>query len=241
MFILILVFTACSSPKQKESQNQVPPSYNNIVSINFDEDKKNSDSIHFASILGQWYIDNENDKKVYVVDGRKYHTGAFSANAEANAKLLFSDEYKGFLDQTESYKEFPLTVCKDIESFKNGFIEVNYKSISGEIDQAAGIAFNIKSNGNYLVFRANSLENNVTLFNVEKGQRNIIKSSNISNQETNRTQNIKVKVNNNRIQCYVDDTEYIDYNYNESIDGKVGLWSKADSYEYFYNFIVKTE
>jgi hypothetical protein len=63
------------------------------------------------------------------------------------------------LDNLEAYKHFPLSVFREASEFRNGTLAVSFKPVSGRVDQAAGIAFNIQPNGDYLVVRANSLEN----------------------------------------------------------------------------------
>ena len=50
---------------------------------------------------------------------------------------------------------------------------------------------------------------------------------------------LKVAINGKNIKGYVNDKLYLDYDYNEKIDGKIGLWSKADSYVYFDDFLIE--
>ena len=90
--------------------------------------------------------------------------------------LVRIDEQSLYLfdNEIEAYKYFPLSICKNIKEFSGGTITVRFKGISGRIDQAAGIAFNIKQNGDYLVVRANPLENNLVLFKMERGKRKAV-------------------------------------------------------------------
>lgn len=43
-----------------------------------------------------------------------------------------------------------------------------------------------------------------------------------------------------KIEAYLNSRKEIDYTYNEDIDGKIGLWSKADSYVFFDRFSFVT-
>ena len=63
-------------------------------------------------------------------------------------------------DNVKAYAYFPFAVFKDVQDFKEGEITVRFKPIAGRIDQGAGILFNLKPNGDYLIVRANALENN---------------------------------------------------------------------------------
>jgi hypothetical protein len=44
-----------------------------------------------------------------------------------------------------------------------------------------------------------------------------------------------------KIEAYLDDKKYIDYTNKEEVAGRVGLWSKADSYVLFDNFITEQQ
>lgn len=50
-------------------------------------------------------------------------------------------------------------------------VSVKFRAVSGKIDQAAGLVWRYKDANNYYVVRANTLENNVVLYKVEKGER----------------------------------------------------------------------
>src|SRR5258708_32510027 len=66
---------------------------------------------------------------------------------------------------------FPLALVKDAE-FQEGTLTIEAKPLSGDTDQAAGIAFGMENPGSYWVLRFNALENNVMLFEWVKGRRN---------------------------------------------------------------------
>lgn len=52
----------------------------------------------------------------------------------------------------------------EVKDFREGTITVRFKGVAGRIDQAAGILFDVKPNGDYLTLRANCLEDNLVLF-----------------------------------------------------------------------------
>jgi hypothetical protein len=160
--------------------------------------------------------------------------------AEAKATLLFGEKRGDFLRHLETFRYFPLSICQPVKGFRNGTIEVSFKPVGGRIDQAAGIAFDVRPNGDYLVIRANALENNVVLFKMEGGRRSTVQWARNVPTPTNRWHRLKVVVKDKKIEGYLNDTKYIDYVWREGIDGKVGLWSKADSYVFFDDLVVNT-
>ena len=56
-------------------------------------------------------------------------------------------------------------------SVADGFVEVKFKALAGREDQAGGLVWRWKDGDNYYVARANALENNVSLYYTEKGNR----------------------------------------------------------------------
>jgi hypothetical protein len=58
---------------------------------------------------------------------------------------------------------YPL-LLKNGTSVTDGFVEVQFKAVSGTEDRAAGVVWRAKDANNYYVVRANALEDNVVLY-----------------------------------------------------------------------------
>lgn len=209
-----------------------------VKKFDFKNDAPEAEAGAFSSLVGNWHIDRDGNRNVYAVDGRKWEQGLMAAGAKEKAKGLYGERYAEFLGNLEAYRYFPLTVNKEFQSFRNGTIEVSFKGVSGRIDQAAGIAFNIKPNGDYLVIRANAPENNLVLFRMERGRRSSVQWIRNVPTPSNQWHTLKVVIDGKRIEGYLNNRKYIDDTWKENIDGKIGLWSKADSYVFFDNFTV---
>lgn len=194
----------------------------------------------FGSLVGNWHIDRDGSRNVYAVDGRSWEQGLMAPGAREKAKGLYGERYTEFLLNMDRYRYFPLTVCKEIKNFRNGAIEVSFKTMGGRIDQAAGIAFGIKPSGEYLVIRANALENNMVLFRMEGGKRSSVAWVRNVATPPNQWHVLKVVIAGKKIEGYLNNRKYMDYTLDEDIDGRIGLWSKADSYVFFDNFLVET-
>src|SRR5258708_38044674 len=65
---------------------------------------------------------------------------------------------------------FPLLIWEG-SSIRNGDVSVAFKTVTGVVDQAAGIVWRYQDQNNYYIVRANALENNVVLYKVENGVR----------------------------------------------------------------------
>ncbi len=209
-----------------------------IISVNFDNEAVGKPAKMFSSFGGEWYIEQDDNNKVYAVDGRHWIRGTMSAGLADKAKALFGNRYTGFLN---NLTDFPLTIYRGIKDFSHGTISVDFKSISGRIDQAAGIAFNIQPNGDYLVIRANPLENNLVAFKIERGERSVVQWVRDTPTASLSWHTLKVVINADQVEGYLNNKRYITFKFKKPINGKIGLWSKADSYVFFDNFIARTQ
>lgn len=211
------------------------------LKYDFEKETYGADSRSFSSFTGNWHIDRDGANLVYAVDGRKWEKGVTATGVADKAKGLYGERYAEFLDNLEAYKYFPLTILKDVPDFRSGTMTVSFKGVSGRIDQGAGIAFNIKPNGDYLVVRANALENNLVLFKMERGRRSSVQWVRNVSTPSNSWHTLKVVVNGKRIEGHLNGKKYVDQAWKEDISGKVGLWSKADSYVFFDNFSIEVK
>jgi len=190
--------------------------------------------------VGQWVVGADGEQRVLVVDGRGWSRGQPSAGLADKARSLYGERYAEFLDSIQSYAYFPLAVAKGVEDFRAGEIELRFKCVAGRIDQAAGIVFNLKSNGDYLVLRANCLEDNLVLFKYEKGSRSSVVWVRGTPTPTGQWHNLKVAVAGRRITGSLDGEARLTHDWREPINGWVGIWSKADSVVYIDDLSVRT-
>ena len=190
----------------------------------------------FVSVVGIWRIEQEGAKKVLAVDGRQWKEGQSSAGIADKARTLYGDRYAEFLDRVQAFAYFPYTVAKDVEDFRNGEISVRFEGISGRIDQGAGILFNLKPNGDYLTVRANPLENNLVLWKFEKGKRSSVKWVRNTPTPTRVWHDLKIRIAGTKLEGYINGKLYLEHTLSDEVSGRIGLWSKADSYVYFDAF-----
>lgn len=132
---------------------------------------------------------------------------------------------------------FPYVILKG-QNYKDVAISVQFKAISGSMDQAAGIVFRFVDSNNYYVLRANALENNLILFKYVKGARTGV-ASGLAPVSSGTWHTLKVVAKGESIQGFLDGKLVIDVKDSSYKEGLVGLWTKADSVTYFDNFAVE--
>lgn len=207
----------------------------------FSKDQVGAEPVAFAPVVGFWRVAVEKDRKALQVDGSGWKRGEPSAGLADKARALYGERYAEFLDSVKAYAYFPLAVARDITDFREGEISLRFKPLSGRIDQAAGIAFNLKPNGDYLILRANALENNLVLFKYVHGVRSPVKWIRDTPTATGQWHALRLIIHGRHIQGLLDGKPLLEHDWQEPISGRVGVWSKADSVVLFEDFTVKTE
>ena len=230
VFALSLFLAACgrsgadgvgpSSRAENKAENKVAPeatvpvqSAGKGFSYNFDSDSVGQKPARFHDALT-----GQGAKPQWVVKADS------SAPSQPNVLAQLS------IDKTD-YR-FPLAIA-DEGSFRDLDLSVKFKTISGEVDRAAGMVFRLKDANNYYVVRANALENNYRLYHVVNGRRVQFAGANFK-VASGEWHELRVECVGNHIACYYDNEKKIDATdetFKEA--GKVGLWTKADSVTYF--------
>lgn len=195
----------------------------------------------FSAAVGNWIVVEDGGKKLLAVNGSKWAKGQTSAGLADKARTLYGDRYAEFLDNVQAYAYYPIAVLNDVQDFKGGTITLRFKGISGRIDQAAGILFNVKPNGDYLTLRANCLEDNLVLWKYEKGKRSSVQWIKNTPTPSQVWHELKLVVSGNKVEGYLDGKRYVDYALPQPVSGRIGLWSKADSVVYFDSYRVDVQ
>ena len=196
---------------------------------------------HFLAIVGDW--SNARDdagKTVLQVDGRQWIKGQPSAGLAAKARTIYGSRHEEFIDSVKAYAYFPYAVARDVDDFRNGEISIRFRLLGGQLDQCAGILFNLEPNGDYLTVRYNGTEDNLVLWTFNNGKRSFVKRApELNHLPMNEWHRIKIVVAGTQLHAYLDDNKAIlEYTLAEPVSGKVGLWSKTDSVSQFADYVV---
>lgn len=207
--------------------------------VDLSKERTGQESNRFLSVVGNWSIVDDGGTKVLAVDGRKWLRGQPAGGLAQNARTIYGSRHEEFIDNVKAFAYFPYAVAKDIDDFHDGEISLRFKLVAGQLDQCAGILFNLKPNGDYLTVRFNGKEDNVVLWTFTKGKRSFVKkgSENVPLQ-MNSWHTLQISVQGTNLQASLDGKHLLDYTLNESVSGKVGVWSKTDSVSYFDQYTV---
>src|SRR5436305_8577570 len=198
--------------------------------IDFSSETVGADPKSLVAVVGIWRIESDAGKNVLAVDGRQWKEGQSSAGIADKARALYGERYAEFLDRVQAYAYFPYAVVPNVDNFTGGEITVRFEGLSGRIDQGAGILFNLKPNGDYLTIRANCLENNLVLWKFEKGKRSSVKWVRNTPTPSRQWHELKVRIAGVKVEGYLDGKLHLEHTLAQPVSGRIGLWSKADSY-----------
>ena len=135
---------------------------------------------------------------------------------------------------------FPWCVKKDV-AIADGFVEVKFKPLEGREDQAGGLVWRWKDIDNYYVARANALENNVSLYYTDAGQRVTLKYVDAP-VPRNQWHTLQVEFAGKKISVSLNGKRYIEVEDGHIAGpGAVGVWTKADSITAFDDFSFGTK
>jgi pyruvate,water dikinase len=199
--------------------------------------KRDEGLANFYTHGGSWKLAAAAGRHVCMQDGSRAGFTLSSGVAGAMNKLV-GQALQEFLDNVEAYYYFPLAVAKDVR-MSDGAVRVRVKPVSGNIDRAGGIAFGMGDVSNYFVFRINSLEDNVILFefvNSRRIERARVHEKIVSGQ----WHDLRVEVRERHIRCYLNNRVVLEYGADKPVHGFVGLWTKADSVTLFDELAIET-
>ena len=141
------------------------------------------------------------------------------------------------LAQVAETQPWAVALLED-QKFDDVDATVRFRPISGKEDASGGIIFRATDGGNYLLVRANSLENNFRLYTIVNGRRSTIASARVTEPKLGEWHRIRVVATGPKIQAYLDDGLLLDHEEQSFTQGWVGLWTKADSVTEFADLEV---
>jgi hypothetical protein len=153
-------------------------------------------------------------------------------------KRLFGDAGAQFTESLKGAASFPLAVVSLEPPQGDLALRVRFYPFGGTEDQGAGLAWGIGADGSYWGVRANALENNLLFFHVVKGVRSVLADIPNVPTATKTWHELALTIKGKQLDVDVDGVRKLDKALDHAPEGRVGLWSKADSQVLFDDFVV---
>jgi pyruvate,water dikinase len=189
----------------------------------------------FYTPIGEWETTAEDDRTICVQDGAKWGD-SFSCGLNLVMGKMTGGRYQQFLDSIQAYYYFPIAIAKD-KRVDHGKVRVMIKPQSGCLDRTGGLAFGIRNAGNYFILTVDALESTFALFEFVNNRR--FKREAIHTPiESGRWYSVTAEISGSHMKGYLEDELVIKHTAGRSLDGYIGLGTKADSTTYFDSIVV---
>jgi hypothetical protein len=157
---------------------------------------------------------------------------SFNANAPIQRRPVLAQVAREKTDE-----HFPLLVYEG-ETFQDFTLKTRFKTVAGEVEQMAGIAFRIRDEKNYYVVRASSLGNNLRFYKFVDGQRTPPIGPEIP-VPAGVWHSLTVECKGNTIRVLLNDKEALPpLTDNSFAFGKIAFWTKSDSVSHFVDTLI---
>jgi len=207
--------------------------------IDLSQEKAGAEPAAFLSVVGDWSIAEDEGRKVLLVDGRQWKKGQPAGGLADKARAIYGSRHEEFLDNVKAFAYFPYAVARGIDNFGDGEISVRFQLLGGQLDQCAGILFDLKPNGDYLTVRFNAKEDNLVLWTFNEGKRRFVQKGVREVPLKMRTwHEIRIRVRGTSLQGFLDGELLIEHTLKAPVSGKIGVWSKTDSISEFEDYVV---
>jgi len=132
------------------------------------------------------------------------------------------------LAQTAETQPWAVALLED-QAFSDVDVSVRFRPISGKEDASGGIILRARDGQNYLLVRANALENNFRLYTLINGTRRTLASARVTEPKLGAWHTLRVTATGQRIQAWLDGAALLDHKDMTYTRGFIGLWTKADA------------
>lgn len=136
------------------------------------------------------------------------------------------------LDRNPADEHFPLLIYEK-DTFGDFTLTAKFKTVSGAIEQMAGVAFRLQDEKNYYYFRASSLGNTFRFYKLVNGERSAPIGVDVPIQK-GVWHELSITCQGNSIRCLLNGKEVIPAMTDNTFPmGKIAFWTKSDSVSYF--------
>ncbi len=124
---------------------------------------------------------------------------------------------------------------------KDGTVSVRIRADAGQIDQGGGPIWRVMDANNYYLARYNPLEDNFRLYVVQNGKRLKLADAGGIKIRSGEWFSIKIVANGDRMEAWLNGKKLLEATDTTLPDtGGIGLWSKADAFSSFADFLYQT-
>lgn len=203
----------------------------------FQSEPSGAEPTSFVVLAGNWTVAADGNARVLRVDGTNWKVGTPPNSLSDKAATLFPASAAAFEKRVLEGLQFPYGVTRQIDSFANGELSVDFRLVGGASDQFASLLFGLTEDANHYAYRYNTKDGDTALWKVVDGQRERLHHGGIPVKVAlGEWRTLRLRIAGTQLTGLVDDTQALTFTLPAAVSGRVGLWSKADSVTDYRNF-----
>lgn len=196
-------------------------------------------ALKLRPVAGHW-IDANDGGAVQRADATKWNGQTTAAQASAASREIFGSVNETFVSNITAPGAFPLAVAPGGD-FANGTLKVQFRLVSGQTDQTAGVVFGLRPDGEYHYLRYNTKDGNLAVWRFLKGERQVVvHGTEHAEIKLGTWQELTVTIAGAKVSGTLagHPKVIVEHTFAAPMAGRVGLWTKRDSVTDFRNFTV---
>ena len=218
----------------------IPPPPPRVDPLLFHSDPEGVEPNQFVVLAGNWTVRADGNARVLRVDGTGWKVGTPPVSLSDKAAALFPGSAAAFEKRVLAGLQFPYGVIRQIGTFRDGELSVDFKLVGGESDQFAALLFGLGDDANHYAYRYNTKDGDTALWKVVNGQRERVHQGGIPVPvKLGEWHVLRLRIAGAQLTGWVDDTQALTFTLPAPVTGRVGLWSKPDSVTDYRNFVAK--
>ena len=199
-----------------------------------------SEPTQFVVLAGTWTVRADGTERVLRVDGTNWKVGTPPTGLAEKAAALFPASAAAFEKRVLAGLQFPYGVVRQVGTFADGELQVDFKLVGGASDQFASLLFGLTDDANHYAYRYNTKDGDTALWKVVDGQRERLHHGGIPVKVAlGEWHTLRLRIAGTQLTGWVDGTQALTFTLPAPVTGRVGLWSKADSVTDYRNFAAK--
>jgi hypothetical protein len=191
------------------------------------------------AVAGHW-VEMSDGGPVLRADATQWKGETTTAAAQTASREVFGSLNDTFVRNVTAPGAFPLAVAAGSD-FSSGTIRVQFRLVSGQTDQTAGVVFGLRPDGEYHYLRYNTKDGNLAVWRFLEGERQVIvHGTEHAEIKLGTWQELIVTISGAAVRGALANHPKVtvDHTFATPITGRVGLWTKRDSVTDFRQFVA---
>ena len=204
-----------------------------------EDERRISQSARLRAVAGHW-IETSDGGPVLRADATQWKGETSTAAAQAASREVFGSVNDTFVTNVTAPGAFPLAVAPGSD-FSSGTIKVQFRLVSGQTDQTAGVVFGLRPDGEYHYLRYNTKDGNLAVWRFLKGERQVVThGTEHAEIKLGTWQELTVTVSGATVRGVLTNHPkvIVEHTFAAPMTGRVGLWTKRDSVTDFRQFVA---